>query len=60
MFCQSQAYPRENKPEKARFFWYFYFQTKPKVFKKIQNFKIWLQKSQIGNPATKELRMRMK
>jgi len=22
------------------------------VFKKIQNFEIWLQKSQIGNPAT--------
>jgi len=34
MFCQSQAYPTENKPEKARFFWLFYFQKKPKVFKK--------------------------
>ena len=60
MFCQSQAYPTENKPEKARFFWHFYFQKKPKVFKKSQNFKIWLQKSQIGNPATQDLRMRIK
>jgi len=63
MFCQSQAYPTENEPEKsreARFFWLFYFQKKPKVFKKSQNFKIWLQKSQIGNPATQELRMRIK
>ena len=37
LFFQSQAFPTENKP---------------KVFKKSQNFKIWLQKSQIGNPAT--------
>ena len=47
MFCQSQTYPTENKP-------FFYFQ------KKSQNFKIWLQKSQIGNPTTQELRMRIK
>jgi len=26
MFCQSQAYLSENKPEKARFFWLFYFE----------------------------------
>jgi len=31
---------------------YFNFQKKPKVFKKSQNFKIWLQKIQFGNPAT--------
>jgi len=43
MFCQSQAYLTENKSEKVRFFWLFYF-----------------QKSQIGNPATQELRMRIK
>jgi len=30
------------------------------VFKKSQNFKIWLQTSRIGNPATNELRMRIK
>jgi len=50
MFCQSQAYPTENKPEKAIFFCFFYFQKTPKVFKK----------KQIGNPATQELRMRIK
>jgi len=60
MFCQSQSYTTENKPENARFFWLFLFPKKPKVFKNSQNFKIWLQKNQIGNPATQELRMRMK
>jgi len=60
MFCQSQAYPTENKPEKARFFWVFLFRKKPKVLKKSQNYKIRLQKSQIGNPATQKLRMRIK
>jgi len=60
MFCQSQAYPTENKQEKARFFCLFNFHKKPKVFKKRNNFKIWLQKSLFGNPATQELRMRMK
>ena len=44
MLCQSQAYPTENKPEKARFFCFFLFQ----------------KKKQIGNPATQELRMRIK
>jgi len=60
MFRQSQAYPTENKPEKGRFFWVFLFPKKPNVFKKSQNFKIWFQKSQIDNPATQELRMRIK
>jgi len=39
---------------------YFNFRKKPKVFKKSQNFKIWLQKIQFGNPATQELRMLIK
>jgi len=60
MFCQSQAYPTENKPEKNIFFWLFYFQKKSNGVKKKQNFKIWRQKSQIGNDATQELRMRIK
>jgi len=61
MLFQSQVLPTEKKPEKARFCLAFFdLQKKPKVFKKIQNFKIWLQKSQIGNPvqqsrATKRL-----
>jgi len=39
--CFSRAKPfRQKKSQKKR-----------KVFKKRQNFKIWLQKSQIGNPA---------
>jgi len=38
--------------KKARFcLALFDFQKKPKAFKKCQNFQIWLQKSQIGNPA---------
>jgi len=28
LFCQSQAYPTENKPEKARSSGFFYFQKK--------------------------------
>jgi len=39
MFCQSQAYPTENKPEKARIFWLFYFEKKPKVFEKQPEFQ---------------------
>jgi len=54
MFCQSQAYPTENNPEKSGFFWFIF------ISKKSQNFKIWLQKCQIDNPATQELRMRIK
>jgi len=57
MFCQSQAYPTENKPDFSSF---FYFQKNPKAFKKARDFKIWLQKNQIGNPATQELRMHIK
>ena len=33
------------------FVWLFDFRKKTKMFKKRQNFKIWLQKSQIGDPA---------
>ena len=43
-----------NTPVKVRFCLDFFdLQKKPKVFKKSQNFKIWLQKSQIGKPALK-------
>jgi len=52
MFFRSQAFPTEKKPEKARFCLAFFdLQKKPKVFKISQNFKIWLQKSQIGTPV---------
>ena len=37
----------------------FYFQKSQRCSKS-QNFKVWLQKSRIVNPATQELRMRMK
>jgi len=59
MFCQSQAYPTENMPEKI-YFSGFFISKKSQSDQKCQNFKIWLQKSQIGNPATQELRMRIK
>jgi len=49
MLCQSQAFPIDKRPEKAktpdfaRFFLAFLFSKKPE-------FQIWLHKSQIGNP----------
>jgi len=48
LFCQSQAYPTENKPEKARSSGFFYFQKKTKVLKKSQNFNIWFQKKKLA------------
>jgi len=42
------------------YFLAFFICKKAKGVPKSQNFKIWLQKSQIGNPATQELRMRIK
>jgi len=51
MFCQGQAYPIENKPEKSRFFWLFLFPKKAKGVKKTE-FSNLASKSQIGNPAT--------
>jgi len=59
MFCQSQTYPNENKPENQVFL-AFFISKQAKDVEKSQSFKIWLQKSQIGNPATQELRMRVK
>jgi len=44
MFFRSQAFPTEKKQD---FVWLFL------ISKKSQNFKIWLQTSQIGNPATR-------
>jgi len=37
-----------------------FISKKAKGVQKSHNFTIWLQKSQIGNPATQELRMRIK
>ena len=36
---------------------FFYFKNKPNVFKKSQNFKIWLQKSRIGNRGSTSAKM---
>jgi len=49
--CFSRAKPLTKKwPD----FGFFDFQKQPKVFKKAsQNCKIWLQKSQIGNPGSR-------
>jgi len=38
----------------------FLFPKKAKGVQKSHNFKIWLEKSQIGNPPTQELRMCIK
>ena len=51
MFFQSQAFPIEKILENASYCLAFFdFQIKPEVFKKSQNFTIWLQRNQIGNP----------
>jgi len=42
MFCQSQAFPTEKIQKRPDF-----------GVQKSRIFKIWLQKSQIGNPGTK-------
>jgi len=47
MFCQSQAYPTENKPEKFGFFWLL-FSKKAEGVQKSQNLKIWLQKAKLA------------
>jgi len=52
MFFQSQALPTEKRPEKKRILsGFFLFPKKTKAFKKSQKLKIWIQKSQIGNPV---------
>jgi len=48
MFCQSQAYPTENKPEKARHFQLFYFQKKPKMFTKARISKSSFKKAKLA------------
>jgi len=59
--CFARAKPIRLKiSQKKPDFSDFLFPKKAKVFKKSQNFKIWLQKSQIGNSSPKELRIRMK
>jgi len=51
MLCQSQAYPTENKPKKSRFFCFFYFQKKPKVFKKQPELKNLVSKKPNWQPC---------
>jgi len=57
MFYQSQVYPTENKPDFSAF---FYFQKQAKGVQKKPEFYNLASKSQIGNPAKQELRMRIK
>jgi len=45
MFCQSQAFPTEKKPD---FVWRFLIFKKAKCVKKCQNFNIWLQKAKLA------------
>jgi len=47
MFCQSQAYLTENKPEKAGFFPTFIFPKKPKVLKKARISKSGFKKGKL-------------
>jgi len=59
--CLARAKPiRPKISQKSQTFLDFFISKKAKGVKKSQNFKIWLQKSQIGNPATQQLRMRIK
>jgi len=55
MFFQSQAFPTENKPEKARFFWLVLFPKKAKDVQKKPEFQNLASKkpnlaSKSGNP----------
>jgi len=50
MFYQSQVYPTENKPDFSDF---FISKNKQKVFKKSQNFTIWLQKAKLATLLNK-------
>jgi len=59
-FARAKLIRLKISQKKPDFSGFSYFKKKPKVFIKSQNFKIWLQKSQIGNPATQKLRMRIK
>jgi len=57
MFCHTQAFQTEKiKKKKPDFDWYILFSKKAKCVKKRLNFKIWLQNSQIGNPARDQRR----
>jgi len=52
MFCQSQAFPITKKArKKPDFVRLLILLKKAKGVEKRQNFKTWLQKSRIGNPA---------
>ena len=44
MFCHSQAYPTENKPENA----FFYLQKNPKLFKKARISKCGFKKTKLA------------
>jgi len=59
--CFARAKPIRLKiSQKKTDFSDIFLSKKAKRVQKSQNLKIWLHKSQIDNPATKELRMRMK
>jgi len=60
MFCQSQAYPTENKPEKVRLFWLFSISKKSPMCSKKSEFQNLASKKPNWQPATQELRMRVK
>jgi len=59
--CFARAKPIRLKiSQKKTDFSAFFISKKANGVKKSQNFKIWHQKSQIGNAATQELSMRIK
>jgi len=48
MFCQNQAYPTENKPEKSQIFLAFLFPKKPMVLKKNRFSKSGIKKAKLA------------
>ena len=59
--CFARAKPTQLKiSQKKPEFSDFFISKKSQWCEKKPEFEIWLQKSQIGNPATQELRMRIK
>jgi len=49
-FARAKPVRMKKRQKKPVFVWHFDFQKSQRCSKGVQNFKFWLQKSQIGNP----------
>jgi len=51
-FSRAKCFRLKKGQKKPDIVWLLWFSKTAKTFKKSQDFKIWLQKTQIGNPAS--------